>query len=47
MITLHILDKNTSLLFRTVGQDSADAALPNCQYIMVAGALLSKEQDEM
>lgn len=47
MITLHFLNKNMSLLLRKVGQDSADAALPNCQYVMVARAELSKEHDEL
>ena len=48
MITSHFLNKNTSLLLRKVGQDSADAAAsPNCQYVMVAAAELSKEHDEL
>lgn len=47
MIILHNPEQNMSLLFGKVGQDSADAALPNHQYVMEAIAALSKKPDEL
>lgn len=47
LIILHNPEQNMSLLFGKVGQDSADAALPNHQCVMEAIAALSKEPDEL